>query len=800
MDDASRLESIRGALSQKDPGVHFAPIRHHSPACAWAVRQLIRDVKPRRVLIEAPVDLQKHIRLLLAQDTVPPVALAVFVDREEASRLAAYYPFCAHSPEYVALVEGRSAGAKLQFIDLPSADKAMASPTDDEAQLVVDGEEYFDSGDFIAAMCAETGCRNGYELWDHLFESRLGSADWGALLGDVGAYCAALRESTPAATIERHGDLQRERHMANALLAALDGEGPIVVVTGGFHTPALVEAVAKRVKPAKPKSGGQSDAYLIRYGFEALDALSGYAAGLPQPGYYDYLWKRAVEADGAPAWRETALDLVADFSRKLRDEGHGISVPAQVEVLRVAETLAAMRGRRGAARYDLIDAVRTALVKGEVGSREIWTERLLDFLRGSSIGDVPASAGSPPIVEDARSRARSLRIDVSDGSRRRRRLDIRRKPSHLAASRFFHAMTLAESTFAERQLGPDFINGVHTDRLFEEWTYAWSPTVEGRLIEIAVLGDSVTDACLGLLQKRKAEMQAAGHARDIVGMTDLFVQGVLAGLDDALSPFLAELAADIQSHGDFSAVAHTLRRLHHIANASGPLRVSAGLALDVVRQASYRRLIYLCDDLPKTPEEAVQDRIEALRLMMELLRAPGAEEFDRSVFDEAVSRVADARPPPEILGSVLAISVQAGLKQPADVCSALAGSFAGTVDDEKDRLGVLRGLLFTTPEILWRSDAVLAEADRLLCGLSDDEFLALLPHVRLAFTALNPRETDRVAASLARIHGGQAGEFTEQHHSISEQDLERGVTLERALKGSLSADGLESWLEAEAGS
>ena len=57
MDDASRLESIRGALSQKDPGVHFAPIRHHSPACAWAVRQLIRDVKPRRVLIEAPVDL-----------------------------------------------------------------------------------------------------------------------------------------------------------------------------------------------------------------------------------------------------------------------------------------------------------------------------------------------------------------------------------------------------------------------------------------------------------------------------------------------------------------------------------------------------------------------------------------------------------------------------------------------------------------------------------------------------------------------------------------------------------------------
>jgi hypothetical protein len=454
-----------------------------------------------------------------------------------------------------------------------------------------------------------------------------------------------------------------------------------------------------------------------------------------------------------------------------------------------------MRGRRGAARYDLIDAVRTALVKGEVGAREIWTERLVEFLRGDAIGDVPASAGSPPIVEDARARAKSLRIDVSDGSRRRRRLDIRRKDAHLSASRFFHAMTLIDSRFAERQMGPDFVNGVQTDRLFEEWTYAWSPTVEGRLIEIATLGDSVSSACLGLLRKRKSEMKAAGQSQDIAGMAELFVQGVLAGLDKALAPFLNELASDIQSHGDFSAVAYTLRRLHNIANASGPLRISSELALTEVRQAAYRRLIYLCDDLPKTPEEAIQDRIEALRLTMELLRAPGAEELDRGVFDEAVNRVADASPPPEILGSVLAISLQAGLRLPKDICVALSGSFVGTVDEETDRIGVLRGLLFTTPEILWRSDEVLGETDRLLCGLTEDGFLELLPHIRLAFTSLNPREADRIAGSLARIHGGQASEFMERHTSLSESDLERGLALERELKTSLTADGLESWLE-----
>ena len=795
MDDALRLDSIRGALNQDTRGLFFAPVRHHSPACAWAVRALIREIEPKQILIEAPVDLQPHISLLLDRDTVPPVALAVLIDRDEQSRLAAYYPFCAHSPEYVALVEGRAIGATLRFIDLPSADKAMLSPPVEDATLVVDDEAYFDSGDFVAALCAKIGCRNGFELWDHLFESKLGSPDWRGFLGEVGAYCAALRASTPDTTIDTNGDLARERHMAGAISSALSHDGPILVVTGGFHTPALLEAVAAGATPPIPAAEGNARSYLIRYGFEALDALNGYGAGLPQPGYYDYLWRKALDAQGAPQWHETALDLLSDFGRHLKRDGHGISVPAQVETLRVADALASMRGRAGAARYDLIDAVRTALVKGEVGAQEIWTQRLLTFLRGDTIGDVPASAGSPPIVEDARTRARSLRIDVSDGARRRRRLDIRRKATHLAASRFFHAMTLVDSTFAQREAGPDFVNGVQTDRLFEEWTYAWSPTVEGRLIEIATLGDSVTSACVGWLYQRKSALKAAGQGQDIAALAELFVHGVLAGLDSKLGPFLRELAIDIRTHGDFTAVAHTLRRLHNIANASGPLQISADLALGEVREAAYRRLIYLCDDLSRTPPEAVQERIEALRLMMELLRAPGCEALDRTIFDDAVNRVADANPPPEILGAVLAIALHAGLKTPADICLALRGSFVGTVDDEAERIGVLRGLLFTTPEILWRSDAVLEETDRLLCGLTEDDFLNLLPHIRLAFTALNPREADRIAGSLARIHGGQAAEYMERHTSLSEADLELGLALERALKATLAADDLDAWLE-----
>ena len=40
------------------------PVRHHSPACAWHVDRLIRDLQPDAVLIEGPRDATRLIPLL----------------------------------------------------------------------------------------------------------------------------------------------------------------------------------------------------------------------------------------------------------------------------------------------------------------------------------------------------------------------------------------------------------------------------------------------------------------------------------------------------------------------------------------------------------------------------------------------------------------------------------------------------------------------------------------------------------------------------------------------------------------
>jgi hypothetical protein len=797
MADQATFEALRHGLSQPKRGLHIAPIRHHSPACAWAVRQLIHNVKPKRVLIEAPSDFEPLIDLLLHPGTKPPVAIAALVKDADEHRLAAYYPFCTHAPEYVAVQEARAIGASIGFIDLPSAAKLEHRKAHDGKPAPLNSDAHFDSNDFIAALCQRTGCRDGFELWDHMFETRLGDSDWRGLLADVGAYCAGLRAATSKEQIEREGDDLREAQMVAGILDALDAGGPVVAVVGGFHAPALVEAAASGKRGKFKTSAGETRSYLIRYSFAALDALNGYAAGLPQPAYYDYLWRRAVEADGRPAWRETALDLTSGFVMRSRAQGHAVAVPQQVEMLRAAEALALLRGRPGTLRHDLIDGARTALAKGEAGIREVWTERLIEFLRGEAIGDIPASAGSPPLVEDARALARAHRLDISDGARRKRRLDIRRKPAQLAASRYLHAMTMLATGFADRETGPDYLNDALTELLFEEWNYAWSPMVEGRLIELAARSDTVKAACLDLLDARRGELRAAGQSRDIAAMANLFAQGLLAGLGPELGPFLNALAGDIETHGDFAAVAQTLRRLGVISVSTGPLRAPPELDLGTVSQAAYRRLVYLCDDLSKTAPDAIAERVEALRIVAEFLSSEAGEKLDRSLFDAAIDRTADASPPPEILGAVLAICVQTRRRLPEALRDALLGQFSGSVLRTEDRIGVLRGMLQTSPTLMLHTNEVLDAVDGFLGGMGEDAFMELLPHLRLAFTALNPREIDQLAGLLARIHGGQAGAY----HAVSaasEADLERGLLAERRLRASIAADGLTRWLMDEA--
>jgi len=264
-------------LFQPERGYWIAPIRHHSPACAFAVRAMLRELRPAQVLIEAPADLTPMAEALCDAATQPPVAVVML----DGAR-AAYAPFCDHSPEYVALHTAREIGAAVRFIDRPAA-RLFEDPVSEAGPIPLADERPFDDSDYVRGLCARTGCRDGYELWDHLFEARLGQPDWRSLLRDVGIYCTGMRAATAPERITARGDDRRETAMAGHIAHALT-TGSVVAVVGGFHAPALIDP-----KGTAPKTPAMHNAYPVRYSPAAKDALAGHGAGFPPPCFYDAL-------------------------------------------------------------------------------------------------------------------------------------------------------------------------------------------------------------------------------------------------------------------------------------------------------------------------------------------------------------------------------------------------------------------------------------------------------------------------------------------------------------------------------
>jgi len=271
MDLTAAIDTLVSALIT--PRVLYFPVRHHSPACAWALRRWIREHRPRAVLVEGPEDCQPLLRHLLHEQCVPPVAIYTHFHsggasaRTEESRHAAYYPLAAYSPEWVALREGHAVGAELRFIDLDYASQHQVAEAGDgqPGALRIESlqmERHFRRSAWLREVARRCGCRNHDELWDHLIEVRDSNRPVAEIVREVAAYCYISRLDTPAETLAADGTLAREAVMAAAIRETLakGGKRPVLVVTGGFHSVVLPELVAALPEPPPrlTKTGGHA--------------------------------------------------------------------------------------------------------------------------------------------------------------------------------------------------------------------------------------------------------------------------------------------------------------------------------------------------------------------------------------------------------------------------------------------------------------------------------------------------------------------------------------------------------------
>ena len=126
--DLAAGDPLLDRLCNTQAGVVFFPVRHHSPAAACLLADLIDSIRPAAVLIEGPSDYNPHLDELLLEHELPIAVYSYFRD-PAGQRRGAYYPFSDYSPEWTALDRAWRVGAALRFIDLPWSDIADVDGT-----------------------------------------------------------------------------------------------------------------------------------------------------------------------------------------------------------------------------------------------------------------------------------------------------------------------------------------------------------------------------------------------------------------------------------------------------------------------------------------------------------------------------------------------------------------------------------------------------------------------------------------------------------------------------------------------
>jgi hypothetical protein len=667
------------------------------------------------MLIEGPPEADGLVALAGNPEMCPPVALLGYVAGEP--KKAAFWPFAVFSPEWQAIRYALEAGIPVRFCDLPAAHQlAMA-----------DGEARQPRADPIGELATAAGYDDPERWWEDVVEHVPGTAVFNALAEAIGLLRAGQEEPDPR-------DAIREAHMRKILRRTVkDGFKRIAVVCGAWHVPALHHlpsaAADDRLLRGLPKV--KATMTWVPWTYGRLAYASGYGAGIRSPGWYDHLFS----CDGQPVER-----WLAKAAAVLRDEGIPVSSAHVIESVRLAEALAALRGRPLAGLEEVTEAARAVLCEGSNLLTALIQRRLVV---GERIGAVPAATPMVPLQRDLHDQQRRLRLRP-EAAPRDYDLDLR-KPNDLARSHLLHRLALLGVNWGSAQAGRT--RNIGTFR--ESWQLTWRPELDLALIEASMWGSTVAAAAA----ERARSLASAAAALD--ELTALVERCLLADLGDALPAVLAAVRDRAALDTD---VTHLMAALPALVRAAryGDVRGTDPARLGEVAVEMITRI---CAGLPaavasldEAAERAMRDRIDAVHSATGLL-ADGASR-DRWLDTLARLVLAGRRPPsPLIAGRLTRLLLDAGRIAADDVATRISRELSAAAPAAA-AAGWAEGFLAGSGLLLVHDDKLLALADGWLAGLSADAFTAVLPALRRTFGEFAPPERRAIGEKAARLVKG----------------------------------------------
>ena len=815
------------ALAER--GIHFLPIRHHSPACAYATLQALQQLQATHVLIEAPRSFNRLIADLQHPESQPPLAVLCQTEIieqnvdavngetvEQKQTRTAYYPFCDYSPEWAALRYAPEINAQVEFIDL-----AWSSQVEHELQTFakqtwqsrsLQQERYLGHSQYLQALAHKLHCRNHDELWDHLFElkSKKEMNDWQNFFHEVLVWCAMSRLDYEDSVLEADASLVREQCMLQSILECYENnKGTICVITGGFHTLALIEELAKQLLSEKPKkikkikSADQNDqAWLIRYSFDRLDALNGYASGMPSPAFYQRCWQQMIDDSTHEVEQRQTLtvELLSDFSRQLREQqildSSFITVKNATEQ---AMRLASLREHHLISRFDLIDACQSSFVKGSLDEGQQAFQHLLrQILSGARLGQVVQSTQTPPLLAQVYELAKIHRFKLDETSSKRTKLDVFRNQKHRLRSRFLHLLEFLQVGFAKSVSGPDFLGGGRLHLLFEEWDYAWTPHVEAQLIGLSELGSDLNTIAVQKLLQLKETFSQSGQGRSSHLAVQLLIRAALMGLHKQIPILFAEIQQYLPNDPDLDSVIQCGQKLLNLWIGKDFLAFQQQPELKGLLEQVIPSALFLLSQLATPPadqQQQILNQVLQLRnLSKQIQRVVEGEADLLTQFYQTLARLHTDWQKLDILaGAVDALRFIDGDLTEQNLQQSIQQHF-GIGASPEHAVAYLSGMMQSAPELLLRYPAMAQLLNQLLLQWDEAAFVAILPDLRQAFTHFKPKETAAFAEQIAQLNDVSSLDISQYISEVSQAEMLQGVQLNQQIQQFLVDQNLQGWL------
>ncbi len=430
-----------------------------------------------------------------------------------------------------------------------------------------------------------------------------------------------------------------------------------------------------------------------------------------------------------------------------RKEGY-LSTYDEICACAMAEGLAQLRGKRQPGAYELLDAVLSAFVKGEYN---IATDAPMRFLRkamtGNAVGALCRQADVPPIIHDFEEQCRKFGIKSGSTLEAEATLSIFSNPRHRLYSMFLNRMVYLKTAFARKVKGPNLQLKRDRNLMREIWKYKWSIQVNSSLIEVSVYGATIEEAAVSLV--KEALKKELGAKESAVLLTEVFEMG----LKEQIQPVFDRVHELMLGDTDFHSLAEALKSLLMMEELGG--LYGSQMEFGSLIHIGCGKMISLLPAMTKIKDEDLNPCMNALKLLYQITGRTG-EDFAREreeFYDVLAKMIRDGEIHAGLNGCIHGILYGSGRDTAAEVEAACRGYLSGTREQLFSTAQFFRGLFFTARDLVFIGNDFIQMLDGFYGQVTEEEFMELLPELRMAFTYFTPRETDRIAAMAAGLHG-----------------------------------------------